>query len=105
MRAGMKLVQAEAKQLAPFDTGELKSAIKIRAGKTRRGSLAVEVRVGEGDFKGDQYYAAFHEFGTSKMPARPFLRPALDSVGPEARDVAMKAIRDGVEREASKSPK
>jgi HK97 gp10 family phage protein len=106
MRAGMKLVQEEAKRVAPVgETGDLKSAIKIRAGKTRRGSIAIEVRVGEGDFKGDQYYAAFLEYGTSRMPAKPFLRPALDQAGPKARAVAMEKLLSGVEREASKSAK
>ncbi len=27
----------------------------------------------------DHFYLGFHEFGTSRMSARPFLRPALDA--------------------------
>lgn len=37
----------------------------------------------------DAYYFAFVEFGTSKMAARPFLRPAWDS----GKDTALYAIK------------
>lgn len=34
---------------------------------------------GGGGSGGDTYYWRFLEFGTSKMPAQPFLRPAMDA--------------------------
>lgn len=44
----------------------------------------------KGNLSQDAYYAAFVEFGTSKMAARPFLRPAFEAKKSEA----VKAIRD-----------
>ena len=46
--------------------------------------------------KGIAFYAHFVEFGTKKMAARPFMRPALDTKGEEAiakiREVTLKRI-------------
>jgi len=109
MREAMRLVQAEAKANAPdpatsrYATGATKRAIKVRALKSRkRGRLGIEVRVGPGDYKGDTYYAAFLEYGTSRMAARPFMTPAYAAAGPAARDAAMRRIRDGIEAEVRK---
>lgn len=41
-------------------------------------------------------YAAANEFGTSRIPARPFLRSTIDAKGNEWADYLGKAIRDGV---------
>ena len=59
-----------AKRLAPVDTGRLRSSIaKPELGRDGRGLFA---RVGT-----DVEYAPYVELGTSRMSARPFLRPAL----------------------------
>ena len=44
----------------------------------RAASLDAEVRIGEGDFKGEQFYAAFNQFGTS-LVFRGTDRTALDA--------------------------
>jgi HK97 gp10 family phage protein len=55
-------------------------SLKIRAIKrNRKGRVGVVISTDKGFFKGDTFYAAFHEFGTSRMPARPFIRPAFDA--------------------------
>lgn len=68
-------VAARARQLAPDDplTGapDIKSSIGVELEETPRGIVA---RVRASDWK-----AHFHEFGTVKMPAHPFLRPALEA--------------------------
>ncbi|SUO95260.1 HK97-gp10 family putative phage morphogenesis protein [Suttonella ornithocola] len=54
---------------------------------TRNGNIYARVGVtggaqkgkGGGGKGGDTYYWRFLEFGTSKMPARPFIRPAMDA--------------------------
>lgn len=69
-RRGIK-VQRRARQLAPVDTGRLRSSIGEEL--ARSGSLLIE-RVGT-----DVDYAAFQELGTSRTPAHPYLRPALDA--------------------------
>ena len=63
--------QAEA--MAPVRTGRLKRAIGYTVRAHRN---VVEGRVGvRRGFRA--FYGYFHEMGTSKMPARPWLRPAV----------------------------
>lgn len=79
LRRGMKTIQVAVKAACPVDTGALKRSIVVRASKARRrGIISIEVRIGEGDFKGDTFYGAMIEYGTIRMPARPFIRPAFD---------------------------
>jgi len=61
------LVEGEAKNLAPVDTGNL------------RNSLTHEVEGQEAYVGTPVSYAIFQELGTSKMAAQPFLNPALES--------------------------
>ncbi len=103
MRPAMKVVQREAKQNAPVDTGQTKKAIKVRAMRKSRTRFGIETRVGEGDYKGDEYYAAFLEFGTSEMEPHPFMRPAYDSKKDEAKRIALEELKRLVEEEARNS--
>src|SRR5688572_29071702 len=65
LRAGAKLIQAEAKQRAPERTGALKRSIKVRAGKAKRKwSATVLVQTRDGDFKGDEFYGMIVHQGT-----------------------------------------
>ena len=65
-------VSTSAKRLAPVDTGRLRSSITFELGKDGGDIVA---RVGT-----NVHYAPYLEFGTRRMTARPFLRPALDSL-------------------------
>lgn len=69
---GAVKVTRRAKELAPVDTGRLRSSIANEMGRDDRGLVA---RIGT-----DVHYASFVEFGTRRMRAQPFLRPALDAV-------------------------
>jgi len=77
MRKAMKPVLSAAKNNVPVFSGALKGSLKIRSAKRKRGRIRIEVRTTDGFFKGDEFYGGFMELGTSKLPARPFLRPAL----------------------------
>jgi len=68
-------VEAEAKQLAPVDTGALKSSIH-----TGRVGVAHYV-VADG-----VEYGIYQELGTSRMAAHPFVIPAVESVGRQIVD-------------------
>jgi HK97 gp10 family phage protein len=101
MRKGMNLVTAEARKNAPVKTGALKKAIKTRgSSRPKKGVVRVETRVGAGDFKGETFYAAMVEFGTSHAPPHPYMTPAYEAKKDEARAAAIAAILAGVEREA-----
>ncbi len=57
-----------------YETGALKASIEV-AGPFHEGAGTVSAIVGTADEK-----AAYHEFGTSKIPPRPFMLPAaIDS--------------------------
>lgn len=62
-------VQNEARRLCPVDTGRLRASIHHVPGRDARGFY---VQVGT-----NVNYAGFVEFGTRRMRAQPFLRPAL----------------------------
>lgn len=62
-------VEAAAKRLCPVDTGRLRSSVTHETGKDQQGPVA---RVGT-----NVEYGPFVELGTSRMTAKPFLRPAL----------------------------
>lgn len=101
LKKGGDPILADAKANAPVKTGLLRDSLKVRAGKrVKKGRVTRTVQTKEGDFKGQTYYSAFHEYGTSKMRARPFMRPAWDRNKARSLNVVMDEIRAGVEREA-----
>lgn len=70
-----------ARQLAPYRTGALRDSIDYEVTSDGRGQIA---RVTVGDWK-----ANLIEYGTSRHPARPYLRPAIEAeVGPLRDDGA-----------------
>lgn len=98
--AGAEVLAQAVRDRAPVDTGELKAAVKTRAVKSSvPGVIVVETRIGEGDFKGGQFYAAFVEYGTSRMPPDPFMATAYAHAAPAARSVAMTMLLAGSIRE------
>ena len=115
--AGAKLVVDDAKVKVPVRTGELRRNIRARrATKKQRGDLTAAVVVGVRRLtkkqiasirkkKGrenasDAFYWRFLEFGTSKMAARPFLRPAFESRKTAAALLIKDEIRKRIEKEA-----
>lgn len=70
-------VQSVARRLCPVLTGRLRSSISMRTGVDTEGPF---VEVGT-----DVEYAPHVEFGTVRMRAQPFLRPALEQVRRDRR--------------------
>lgn len=70
-------VATKARQFVPVDTGRLKNSIRV---VRLKGDPKQNIRVYAGNrLKGGPFYAHMVEFGTVKMKAKPFLRPALNS--------------------------
>ena len=104
MRKAAKVIQKEAKARVPTGkTGMLKKNIKVRSAKRSRSRIGINVVVGEGWYTGEQFYGAFVELGTSKQPARPFMRPALEDKRDEARRVLVDELQDLIQKEAVKA--
>jgi HK97 gp10 family phage protein len=108
LKAGARLIQAAARQAAPVlavptktrTPGTVQRRIAVRASKFARQAGDEGVFVGVKPLRGkadtrrygkasaknphDPYYWRFLEFGTKKMPRRPFLDPAVASQGQAA---------------------
>lgn len=91
--AGARVIRNSARTRAPKDTGEMAKDIQIKRERGQQGGdtfvarYSVFVLTGKKSrLKGkkrnvqrDSYYWRFVEFGTSKMAARPFMRPAFEA--------------------------
>jgi len=81
-----EMVRDEAKALCPVDTGSLQRS--IRTFKREVGGVLCSVGVSAGGYVVNPKtrrivdYASFVEYGTSRMAARPFLRPAFATTKP-----------------------
>lgn len=115
--AGAQVVKKRAKEIANAknikDTGAL---IKNIAGKVEKQRNADYVQINIGVRHGqkrdekkrakkqgratvdvdDPFYWFMHEFGTSKMAARPFIRPAFEESKDRVLDVMVDKVRDGL---------
>ena len=63
-------VQAKAKEIAPKRTGVMAGNINVMPVKKSSTSVT-------GTIEAEKYYSSFVEFGTYKMHAEPFMRPAV----------------------------
>lgn len=124
--AAAKVVQDEAKKNSPLKTGKLRDNV-VRY-KAKKYSNAYQVtyhvgmkkewlafadnvknrrsgRAGKKYSRDKIYYWRFHEFGTVKMPARPFFRPAFESTKSEQLDTMQKRLAKAIEAARKKLAK
>ena len=101
MREAARPILKRAKENCPVDSGELRRSLKIRAIKRNSaGRVGVVVSTDKGFFKGDTFYGAFLEFGTSRMPARPYIRPAFDTEHANSIRIVGEEIAAGLNKAA-----
>jgi len=128
LRKGANVIKKAAQQNARrFD--DLETAAKVwkeitvRTGKRRRnGDVVMRVGVkggakryvdnkenrrkgrvgGSYEGSGEVYYWRFLEFGTAKMRAQPFMRPAMSEHWREAMDTVSKALEVAIAKQAEK---
>lgn len=97
VQASTFAVAQRARSLAPVDTGALKDAIQGDSRKTSgRVGLAPDLQ----RVNGPQKYWRHVEYGTSRRPARPYFRPAVDMESQGFID-RMRAIGPRIERDLS----
>lgn len=108
--AGATKIRDVAKSKVPVDTGALRaSVVAIRNKIDRSGEITSSVGVARKKFvrgrrggKSPRRYAHLVEFGTAKVAASPFLRPAMDTQLDAVLDVTAKKMREGIDVEAAK---
>lgn len=98
LRKGINQIRDLARSKAPVDTGNLKKSI-VTLGHRENGKIALKLTVRQRKSKKAKspYYAKFLEFGTSKMSAKPFLRPALDESEDKVLDMVIDDIKKGID--------
>jgi HK97 gp10 family phage protein len=115
IRSGAMVIVEDARRRAPVLSvldprrvfGALAKSIRAMGVQMRNGMLTGGVvaggtaTVGRGKAKleADAFYARFVEFGTAKMAARPFMRPAIDSKTTGAIDATAQYIRERADNE------
>lgn len=78
-------MERDAKIMVPVDTGALRNSIST--GQVT--ALLWRVQVG-------MEYGPHVEYGTVKMPAQPYMRPALDKARDELRDAVARAYEEAM---------
>lgn len=118
VKAGGKIVVAEAQQLAPVRTGAVRRSIVHRmSSKPSKGLFGVKVTVKGGKLglssnrvarrkKGkratynpdavERYYR-FTELGTKYHPAKPYLKPSLEHTAPKVLEAIRSTMAAGIE--------
>jgi HK97 gp10 family phage protein len=117
--AGARAIRDEAIQRAPVRTGAMKaqiftkrvrtgsqfeklSIVGVRGGKAKYANNKANRRAGragkEYENAGATYYWRFVEFGTRKMAAHPFLRPAFDAKQQEAITVITERLDNLIQK-------
>ena len=76
-------------------SGKGRAGIKISRVKTKGDTKTVLIGIEKGDIS-EIFYLKFLEFGTSKMPARPFLGPAYERNKGEAIRILKYEFRKGL---------
>ena len=100
VRKAAKPILAAAKSNVPVESGELKRNLKIKALKRKKHRFGVMIGTGLKWFTGDQFYAAFVEFGTGTRPARPYLRPAFDTKRQSSEQILKTELKNGIKAAA-----
>lgn len=115
LSSGAAIIRDEARKLAPRDTGEMVRDIMIKKARQSKGSDFIEyqvfVRSGKKsrlagkkrNVDRDSFYWRFVEFGTSKMAAKPFMRPAFEKMKSQAVERFREYLAARIDKEAAKS--
>ena len=89
LKAPADVLAAAIRSRAPVREGNLRNSIKVVPAKTSKGRPRIAVLV-------DDISAVPNEFGTSKMAAQPFARPAVDAARERAASAMAEALKSEV---------
>lgn len=110
--AGATVIKIDARERAPKDSGEMAKDILVKRERGTKSEMSAKYSVfvlsgKKSRLKGkrrnvdrDSFYWRFVEFGTSKMAAKPFLRPAFESRKEEAVKVIGEKLDEGIQKAA-----
>lgn len=96
--AGAEVINKEVVKNAPVrkkKSRNSKQYLKVSKVTKEKGRKIVKVGISKAD-NSEAFYLKFHEWGTSKMAARPFMRPAFERKRKEALEATHKVIKEGL---------
>ena len=110
-KEGAKIIQRRAKSLAPRKTGQTRKAVKARMMKRSRVRVGAIIIVGAGDYKDDEYYASFQEYGwrqgsrklgtgRKQIQGKHFIRNAANQKKRAAGNICVSTMKRIIEQEA-----
>ncbi|WP_374349164.1 HK97-gp10 family putative phage morphogenesis protein [Chitinimonas sp.] len=108
LRAGAVLIRNAAIARVPKDSGAAQRSIRVVFRRGEPGVIVVNVVAGDLSESNQRkfgqksaFYVRFLEYGTARLPARPFMRPALDDRASAAVEAIAGVLADGIEKEAA----
>lgn len=85
-----------AQVYCPVDTGALRDSIRVERGGEGKGWRTVRVRAGGYVINPKSHklvnYSNYVEFGTARMDAQPFMRPAWEQVKPQILEMLKSGV-------------
>ena len=102
IRAGANVIRDEARGKVRKRTKQLAKSIVSIKRSAEQGQVKFSVTPSRGK-PNDGWYAHFLEFGTSKMSAKPFLRPAFEGSQNQSLSVAKEYIAKRIPEEVLKA--
>ena len=105
LRAAALPIRDDARSRVPVSSGTVRRNIVVQRSRVftgKDGKFGVLVRVrrmnksARAKGMSDPFYWRFLEFGTSKMPARPFLRPSFEGNKQAAVDTIAAQLREAI---------
>jgi HK97 gp10 family phage protein len=89
--AAATVIEAEVRARAPVNTGALVASLDNKSAR-RQAQASATIQVEHSGPDGTEHYAIFQEYGTSNMPAHPFMRPGFEAAQQTAIDAAAAAL-------------
>lgn len=95
LQRGAEIILKDAILNAPVATGKGWKGLSIGRPRKKGDKKTVLVGIDKGDIS-EIYYMKFHEFGTSKMQATPFLSPAYEKNKKNVQNIIKSEIKKGL---------
>lgn len=95
--AAAKVIEAEVRARAPVNTGTLVASLDKKS-SLRQSKASATIQVERSGPEGTEHYAIFQEYGTSKMPAHPFMRPGFEAAKQSALDAAVSTLTNHLKK-------
>lgn len=103
VRAGTVTFQKEAKKNVPKRKRKLEKAIVIKKRRPKnKNQIKYQLGIKQGG-EDDAYYGHIVEFGSSKMQAEPYMRPAFESKADEVINDVRKKMQQRIDKEIERS--